>query len=186
MKRLKKLLAVVLAGVMALTLLAGCAAASEKEVLNNLLDYYKLYGQTVEEDSTNYARKAADAIKTYYAANPDSKVPVLELVDRSDYSPYDDLAKISESVVKTDDEFWLSCVLIEDYHQPILQERLDNKLAYSLYYAQSLSHTSDTIACADLTSFMSTGTPKDYLSVCFETFGENTYAFLVDRMAYKS
>lgn len=45
MKRLSKLLALVLTGVMALTLLADCSggvALSEKEILENFKDFYKV------------------------------------------------------------------------------------------------------------------------------------------------
>ena len=108
MKRLSKLLALVLTGVMALTLLADCSggvALSEKEILENFKDFYKVEGDPVEftDDTTNYAQKAANAVKVYYnglAEEEKAEFDVEELIDNISYgAEINDPAGVCDAVV---------------------------------------------------------------------------------------
>ena len=176
MKRLRKLLGILLTGVMALTLLAGCAGTAslnEKEILATIKDYGKLSGYVdIETDTTNYAKKAADAIKTYYSdPENDQTLSVEELVASADrYS--NDVAKIAAAVIPdgSTDSFYLHCIAVEPYMAPSL------KAQQNMLIAQSL-----------LSSFPSQlsrpGRPGDkvFLSLCTETFNGKTYIFLIAR-----
>ena len=66
MKRWKRLLAMVLVGVFALTLLAGCGVTVEDELMNQLEDYAQLSGQSFakEQDNSN-----AEKVLQYISAN---------------------------------------------------------------------------------------------------------------------
>lgn len=105
MKRLPKLLALVLTGVMALTLLAGCSggvALSEKEILENFKDFYKVEVYPIEftDDTTNYAQKAANAVKVYYnglAEEKKAEFDVEELIDS--IAEFNDPAGVCDAVV---------------------------------------------------------------------------------------
>lgn len=78
MKLLKKLLAVTLAGVLALTMLAGCsdsAALNEKDFIEALndLDYQStrlIHVETITAGDNTLARQALGRIKQYAEANP--------------------------------------------------------------------------------------------------------------------
>lgn len=185
MKRLRKLLGILLTGVMALTLLAGCAGTAslnEKEILATIKDYCKVsdYGD-IETDTTNYAKKAADAIKTYYSdPENDQTISVEKLVASAeyDYNPSSatdvakDAAKIAAAVIPdgSTDKFYLHCIAAEPYMVPSL------KAQQNMLIAQSL-----------LSSFPSQlsrpGRPgnKAFLSLCTETFNGKTYIFLIAR-----
>lgn len=70
MKLFKKLMAVALVGVMALTLLAGCATPVNKNELVNIMNDSKVYEsrygiKTVEEGSNALAKEVAQKAKTY-------------------------------------------------------------------------------------------------------------------------
>lgn len=184
MKRLRKLLGILLTGVMALTLLAGCAGTAslnEKEILATIKDYCKVSGyyddDDIETDTTNYAKKAADAIKTYYSdPENDQTLSVEELVASAEYdytpSSAKDVAKIAVAVVPkgSTDSFYLHCIAAEPYMVPSL------KAQQNMLIAQSL-----------LSSFPSQlsrpGRPgnKAFLSLCTETFNGKTYIFLIAR-----
>lgn len=177
MKRLRKLLGILLTGVMALTLLAGCAGTAslnEKEILATIKDYYKVSGyDDIETDTTNYAKKAADAIKTYYS-NPDNDqtLSVEELVASADYfSDSKDVAKITAAVNPegSTDKFYLYCIAAEPYMVPSLKAQQNMLIAQSL-----LSHPSQ------LSSPGRSG-DKVFLSLCTETFNGKLYVFLIDR-----
>ena len=184
MKRLRKLLGILLTGVMALTLLVGCAGTAslnEKEILATIKDYYKVSGYgDIETDTTNYAKKAADAIKTYYSdPKNDQTLSVEELVASAeyDYNPSSatdvakDAAKIAAAVIPvgSTDTFYLYCIAAEPYMVPSLKAQQNMLIAQSL-----LSHPSQ------LSRFGYLG-DKGFLSLCTETFNGKLYVFLIDR-----
>lgn len=183
MKRLRKLLGILLTGVMALTLLAGCAGTAslnEKEILATIKDYCKVSGyyddDDIETDTTNYAKKAADAIKTYYSdPEKDQTISVEKLVASAEYdytpSSAKDIAKIAVAVVPegSTDSFYLHCIAAEPYMVPSLKAQQNMLIAQSL-----LSHPSP---------LSRPGRPGDkvFLSLCTETFNGKTYIFLIAR-----
>lgn len=176
MKRLRKLLGILLTGVMALTLLAGCAGTAslnEKEILATIKDYGKLSGYVdIETDTTNYAKKAADAIKTYYSdPENDQTLSVEELVASADrYS--NDVAKIAAAVIPegSTDTFYLYCIAAEPYMVPSLKAQQNMLIAQSLLFSGS-------------SQLSRSGRPGDkvFLSLCTETFNGKLYVFLIDR-----
>lgn len=180
MKRLRKLLGILLTGVMALTLLAGCAGTAslnEKELLATIKDYHKVSGfGDVETDTTNYAKKAAAAIKTYYS-NPenDQTISVEKLVASADYYYYPssaaDVAKIAAAVIpeESTDTFFLYCIAAEPHMVPSLKAQQNMLIAQSL-----LSHPSQL-------SRSGRSGDKVFLSLCTETFNGKLYVFLIDR-----
>lgn len=176
MKRLRKLLGILLTGVMALTLLAGCAGTAslnEKEILATIKDSYKVldYGD-VETDTTNYAKKAADAIKTYYSdPEKDQTLSVEELVASADYYS-EDVAKIRAAVIPegSTDSFYLNCIAAEPYMVPSLKAQQNMLIAQSLLFSSS----------SRLSRFDSSG-DKVFLSLCTETFNGKTYIFVIAR-----
>lgn len=185
MKRLRKLLGILLTGVMALTLLAGCAGTAslnEKEILATIKDYYKVSGYgDIETDTTNYAKKAADAIKTYYSdPKNDQTLSVEELVASAeyDYNPSSatdvakDAAKIAAAVIPvgSTDTFYLYCIAAEPYMVPSLKAQQNMLIAQSLLFSNS-SQLSRPGRSGD----------KVFLSLCTETFNGKTYIFLIAR-----
>lgn len=175
MKRLRKLLGILLTGVMALTLLAGCAGTAslnEKEILATIKDYYKVSGYgDIETDTTNYAKKAAAAIKTYYSdPEKDQTLSVEELVASADHYS-EDVAEIAAAVIPegSTDSFYLNCIAAEPYMVPSLKAQQNMLIAQSL-----LSHPSPL-------SRPGRSGDKVFLSLCTETFNGKTYIFLIAR-----
>lgn len=176
MKRLRKLLGILLTGVMALTLLAGCAGTAslnEKEILATIKDYYKVSGYgDIETDTTNYAKKAADAIKTYYSdPEHDQTISVEELVASADHYS-EDVAKIRAAVIPegSTDSFYLNCIAAEPYMVPSLKAQQNMLIAQSLLFSSS-SQLSHSDRSGD----------KVFLSLCTETFNGKTYIFVIAR-----
>lgn len=176
MKRLRKLLGILLTGVMALTLLAGCAGTAslnEKEILATIKDYYKVSGYgDIETDTTNYAKKAAAAIKTYYSdPKNDQTLSVEELVASADHYS-EDVAKIRAAVIPegSTDSFYLNCIAAEPYMVPSLKAQQNMLIAQSLLFSSS-SQLSHSDRSGD----------KVFLSLCTETFNGKTYIFLIAR-----
>ena len=176
MKRLRKLLGILLTGVMALTLLAGCAGTAslnEKEILATIKDYYKVSGYgDIETDTANYAKKAAAAIKTYYSdPEKDQTLSVEELVASADHYS-EDVAEIAAAVIPegSTDIFYLNCIAAEPYMVPSLKAQQNMLIAQSLLFSGS-SQLSRSDRSGD----------KVFLSLCTETFNGKTYIFLIAR-----
>lgn len=178
MKRLPKLLALVLTGVMALTLLAGCSggvALSEKEILENFKDFYKVEVYPIEftDDTTNYAQKAANAVKVYYnglAEEEKAEFDVEELIDS--IAEFNDPAGVCDAVVPNGSSvaFELYCATIENVRTPYFQKQMNYIVAQQLLYG----------AYAYLTPSANI-TDNVALSSQIETIGSDTYIFMVMR-----
>lgn len=183
MKRLPKLLALVLTGVMALTLLAGCSggvALSEKEILENFKDFYKVEGDPVEftDDTTNYAQKAANAVKVYYnglAEEEKAEFDVEELIDNISHgAEINDPAGVCDAVVPNGSSvaFELYCTKIENVRTPYFQKQMDYIVAQQLFYGYG------AYACLNPNANI---TDNVALSSQIETIGSDTYIFMVMR-----
>lgn len=180
MKRLPKLLALVLTGVMALTLLAGCSggvALSEKEILENFKDFYKVEGDPVEfmDDTTNYAQKAANAVKVYYnglAEEEKAEFDVEELIDS--IAEFNDPAGVCDAVVPNGSSvtFELFCTKIENVRTPYFQKQMNYVVAQQLFYGYG------AYACLNPNANI---TDNVALSSQIETIGSDTYIFMVMR-----
>lgn len=133
MKMFKKLMAVALAGVMALTLLAGCAnkivPVSEKEILalitdSNPITYGGTEKVTLKGADETAAVKALKVIQDYKEANKDA-----EIVNDSGYINYTsfmgyatELQKELNVTDETKELVLLSCIKVEDYQSQSMQE----------------------------------------------------------------
>ena len=178
MKRLSKLLALTLTGVIALTLLAGCSggvALSEKEILENFKDFYKVEVYPIEftDDTTNYAQKAANAVKVYYnglAEEEKAEFDVEELIDS--IAEFNDPAGVCDAVVPNGSSvaFELYCATIENVRTPYFQKQMNYIVAQQLLYG----------AYAYLTPSANI-TDNVALSSQIETIGSDTYIFMVMR-----
>ena len=178
MKRLSNLLALMLTGVMALTLLAGCSggvALSEKEILENFKDFYKVEVYPIEftDDTTNYAQKAANAVKVYYnglAEEEKAEFDVEELIDS--IAEFNDPAGVCGAVVPNGSSvaFELYCATIENVRTPYFQKQMNYIVAQQLLYG----------AYAYLTPSANI-TDNVALSSQIETIGSDTYIFMVMR-----
>lgn len=178
MKRLSKLLALTLTGVMALTLLAGCSggvALGEKEILENFKDFYKVEVYPIEftDDTTNYAQKAANAVKVYYnglAEEEKAEFDVEELIDS--IAEFNDPAGVCDAVVPNGSSvaFELYCATIENVRTPYFQKQMNYIVAQQLLYG----------AYAYLTPSANI-TDNVALSSQIETIGSDTYIFMVMR-----
>ena len=178
MKRLSKLLALTLTGVMALTLLAGCSggvALREKEILENFKDFYKVEVYPIEftDDTTNYAQKAANAVKVYYnglAEEEKAEFDVEELIDS--IAEFNDPAGVCDAVVPNGSSvaFELYCATIENVRTPYFQKQMNYIVAQQLLYG----------AYAYLTPSANI-TDNVALSSQIETIGSDTYIFMVMR-----
>ena len=186
MKRLSKLLALMLTGVMALTLLAGCSggvALSEKEILENFKDFYKVEGYPVEftDDTTNYAQKAANAVKVYYnglTEEEQAEVDVEELINDINRSGIanNDPAGVCDAVVPNGSSvaFELYCTKIENVRTPYFQKQMNYIVARQLLYG--------AYACLNPNTNI---TDNVALSSQIETIGSDTYIFMVMRSISK-
>lgn len=110
MKLFKKLMAVALASVMALTLLAGCATPVNKNELVNIMNdskVYERYGiKTVEEGSNALAKEVAQKAKTYVENHNNSTADAAFIYARS---ASNDIAGIRSIVPKdTEDAYYLA------------------------------------------------------------------------------
>lgn len=180
MKRLSKLLALVLTGVMALTLLAGCSggvALSEKEILENFKDFYKVEGDPVEftDDTTNYAQKAANTVKVYYnglAEEEKAEFDVEELIDS--IAEFNDPAGVCGAVIPNGSSvtFELYCTKIENVRTPYFQKQTNYIVAQQLFYGYG------AYACLNPNANI---TDNVALSSQIETIGSDTYIFMVMR-----
>lgn len=141
MKMLKKLMAVALAGVMALTVLTGCAGAvNKKDIVNTLNDLAKISGEeyTIEQGDDALARNALSKVKTYaenhnrgvYTTIEQSAMYALSSVSG------DDLADIKSIVPeKAKDQYTFMWTTLDEYQSKAFKnnESMVNvvKLAYN-------------------------------------------------------
>ena len=145
MKMFKKLMAVALAGVMALTLLAGCAnkivPVSEKEVLALITDNNPItYGKekvTLKGADETAAVKALKVIQDYKEANKDAEiVNDSGYIDHMSFMGYaTELQKELNVTDETKELVLLSCTKVEDYQSQSMQEMHNYELFQRLIHS---------------------------------------------------
>ena len=145
MKMFKKLMAVALAGVMALTLLAGCAnkivPVSEKEVLALITDNNPItYGKekvTLKGADETAAVKALKVIQDYKEANKDAEiVNDSGYIDHMSFMGYaTELQKELNVTDETKELVLLSCIKVEDYQSQSMQEMHNYELFQRLIHS---------------------------------------------------
>lgn len=145
MKMFKKLMAVALAGVMALTLLAGCAnkivPVSEKEVLALITDNNPItYGKekvTLKGADETAAVKALKVIQDYKEANKDAEiVSDSGYLNSTTFMGYaTELQKELNVTDETKELVLLSCTKVEDYQSQSMQEMHNYELFQRLIHS---------------------------------------------------
>ena len=130
MKMIKKLMAVALAGVMALTVLTGCAGTLNKKEYINILNDMKVLGQgvTIEQGDSALAKEALSKAKVYAENHSQDLYPTVDMcavnalsdaalvIDDHGVDHNGDCAKI-RSIVPTDtkDQYRLLWAVVDEY-----------------------------------------------------------------------
>ena len=136
MKMFKKLMAVALAGVMALVVLTGCAsnAVSTKEIMANITDNnpVSIRGRsvTLKSAAEDDAVKVMQILQAYKAAHKDAE-------EDRDFAPC--LPDIMEKLdIKEDEYVGISRVKIETYQSKTIKEMQNAQIASALTAPQTL------------------------------------------------
>ena len=195
MKLFKKLMAVALAGAMALTVLTGCGSVvNERELvatLNDMKALEKVYDveeyehgnvetgvKTITCGSSALANQVLNKVKTYLETHPDDYLKAGMLLDHA-CSPGMDEAKIRSIVPKdSKDAYYLTYMRVNEYQS---EEYKNNKAGYMAqelksHWACALNHIADR-----------TGTLGDnaVASVASGEIAGNTYLVVVYVQAAK-
>ena len=192
MKLFKKLMAVALAGAMALTVLTGCGSVvNEKELFSVLKDYTQQMtngeGEIVQGDGT-LAKQAFNLTKTF-AENHQSAIK-----EHPYYGPYDDAIQqiVLDAGVRnssnTDmaglraivpagsrDAYYVSCAEVKDYQSKLMTEKQMNELAISLIDMQMQGSVQINQNVADYDDLGNTMTIHLYSG----QIAEKNYVFMV-------
>ena len=136
MKMFKKLMAVALAGVMALVVLTGCAsnAVSTKEIMANITDNnpVSIRGRsvTLKSAAEDDAVKVMQILQAYKAAHKDAE-------EDQDFAPC--LPDIMEKLdIKENEYVGISRVKIETYQSKTIKEMQNAQIASALTAPQTL------------------------------------------------
>ena len=136
MKMFKKLMAVALAGVMALVVLTGCAsnAVSTKEIMANITDNnpVSIWGKsvTLKSAAEDDAVKVMQILQAYKAAHKDAE-------EDRDFAPC--LPDIMEKLdIKENEYVGISRVKIETYQSKTIKEMQNAQIASALTAPQTL------------------------------------------------
>lgn len=172
MKMMKKLMAVALAGVMALTLLAGCGSMiEEKEIVACLSDAYKARtGKSISMTavSSGEAVKAANTLKEYQAENPNETIESM--------LGYNGTATtVLRAALKAEDEtdyIVVSYAKLEEYQSKLYSERKN------MVIASELVDNGGTVYEA----FDPTTAKEATVSLTVEKFGDDNYVIAVIRL----
>ena len=177
MKMFKKLMAVALAGVMALVVLTGCAsnAYNTKEVLDIITDGNPIkvgplsvtLKATGEEDAAKVMKVYQKYMETKDAKIDDMWEATVENIDAA------------LEVAKTTDTILVSCVKLETYQSKTMQKEKYAALANSLLQGKSIRYRHVNRA-SNLT-----GELDGTASLKVDNIGEDTYAVLVVRIPAK-
>lgn len=143
MKMFKKLMAVALAGVMALTVLTGCAGTvNEKDTIACLNDTKALaeYNvKTIEAGDSALAKEALSKVKTYaesHANKYETEVAYATdaLVSLKWHGDNHDAAGIIKAIVpdKTEDAYYLAFAIVPEYKSKEMQNQRDYMTAQEL------------------------------------------------------
>lgn len=148
MKMFKKLMAVALAGVMALTVLTGCAGTiNKKEYVNVLNDLIKASGEdyTVEQGDSALAKEVLSKAKVYAENHSQDLHPTVDmcavtaLSDAAIGGGREDCAKIRSIVPKdTKDQYELLWAMVDEYKSKEFQ---NNQEFLNTLMAQAYSRT---------------------------------------------
>lgn len=138
MKLLKKLLAAALVGVMALTLLAGCAqSVNEKELVTALNDLHYLsdYGvETIEKGDNKLAKQVLTNINNFIATHPSYPYNAQEYLSDYDYYMRDYSTYFDNIVPKdTNDAYHIAYLRMDEYQSKEFSKNRTAFIAQLLY-----------------------------------------------------
>ena len=138
MKLLKKLLAVTLAGVLALTMLTGCAqSVNEKELVDALNDLHFLsdYGvDTIEKGDSKQAKQVLTNIKNFIATHPSYPYNAQEYLYNYDDYMRDFDAYFDNIVPKeTNDAYHIAYLRMDEYQSKEFSKNRTAFIAQLLY-----------------------------------------------------
>lgn len=187
MKLFKKLMAVALAGAMALTVLTGCGSVvNERELvatLNDMKALEEVYDaeesgmvetgvKTITSGSSALANQVLNNVKTYLETHPDCSYTVRSLFGNAAYSA-SDVAEIRSIVPKdSKDAYYLAFLRVNEYQSEEYKNNKAGYMAQELMYhgACTLNHIADR-----------TGTLGDnaVASVASAEIAGNTYLVVV-------
>lgn len=153
MKMFKKLMAVALAGVMALTVLTGCAGTINKKEYVNVLNDMKVLGEgvTIEQGDSALAKEVLSKAKVYAENHSqdfilkDDVCVAMALSDAAVNVDNKDCAKI-RSIVPTDtkDQYTLMWTIVDEYKSKEFQnnqEFLNTQMAKARSHNAKLNKT---------------------------------------------
>lgn len=196
MKLFKKLMAVALAGAMALTVLTGCGSVvNERELvatLNDMKALEKVYDveeyehgnvetgvKTITCGSSALANQVLNKAKTYLETHPDDYLKAGMLLDHA-CSPGMDEAKIRSIVPKdSKDAYYLTYMRVNEYQS---EEYKNNKAGYM---AQELMMHHRAFALNHIADRTGTLGDKAVASVASGEIAGNTYLVVVFVQAAK-
>lgn len=143
MKMFKKLMAVALAGVMALTVLTGCAGTvNEKDTiayLNDTKALAKYNVKTIEAGDSALAKEVLSKVKTYADNHANKYETEVSYATDALYSLFyseghHDAAGIIKAIVpdKTEDAYYLAFAIVPEYKSKEMQNQRDYMTAQEL------------------------------------------------------
>ena len=195
MKLFKKLMAVALAGAMALTVLTGCGSVvNQKELFSVIKDVTPGMtngeGEIVQGDGT-FAKQAFNLTKTY-AENHQSSIKeqmndeyaIHQIVSDADVSDSrkTDVAGLRAIVpAGSRDAYYVSCAEVKDYQSKFMTEKQMNELAISLIDMQMQGSVQINQTRADHGDLGNTATVHLYSG----QIAEKNYVFMVTVVAAK-
>lgn len=148
MKFLKKLLAITLAGVLALTMLTGCAqSVNEKQLVDALNDlhYLSRYDiDTIVQGDNKLANQVLGEIKTYITTHPQpgpNADAVFEAYGfRYDYFPASSFTDITKD---SKDAYYYAYMRLNEFQSKEFSENRTAQIAQLLAYKDSLSELNE-------------------------------------------
>lgn len=177
MKMFKKLMAVALAGVMALVVLTGCAsdAAKTKEILNILIDGNPVRAAGIDVNlsaakTNDDAVKVMNALQAYQAEHKDANID--QIIASTDYAKALDVAN-------TTDTFAVGFTDVPDYQSKTMQEKQAYTVASGL--KTSLGYSGAIAKDASVKAALKNGMDAT-ASLVVDKIGDKTYAVVVVRI----
>lgn len=178
MKFLKKLLAIALAGVLALTMLTGCAqSVNEKQLVDALNDlhYLSRYDiDTIVQGDNKLAKQVLGEIKTYITTHPQAG-PNADAVFEM-YGPgnsYFPASSFTDITKDSKDAYYYAYMRLNEFQSKEFSENRTAQIAQLLAYKDSLSELNeiDPETTLETTATASIATDKigdyEYLVIIF-------------------
>ena len=176
MKMMKKLMAVALAGVMALTLLAGCGSMiEEKEIVACLSDAYKAWtGKSISMTaaSGDEAVKAAKTLKEYQAEHPGETIESMLAYNGTETTEPEAALAAALKAENETDRIIVSYAKLEEYQSKFCSERKNMMIAQKMWDNGITVYADSHLATAE----------EATVSLTVEKFDDDNYVIAVIRL----